>query len=62
MLFGTGMFLAAGTTIALAVLDKTFEELGIHWLGTAIKLILPIVGFGLAIYFLEMNSLLRWIK
>jgi hypothetical protein len=62
MLFGPGMLLAAGATIGVALLDKLCEELGIHWLGTAIKLILPIVGFGLAIYFLETNALLMWLK
>lgn len=62
MLFGSGLFLAAGTTISLALLDKLCDEFGIYWLGTAMKLILPIVGFGLAIYFLETNSLLRWLK
>jgi hypothetical protein len=62
MLFGSGMFLAAGATIGIALIDKLCEEFGIHWLGTAIKLILPIVGFGLAIYFLETNVLLWWLK
>lgn len=62
MLFGSGMFLAAGATIAVALLDKATEELGIHWLGTVIKLILPVVGFALAIYFLETNSILWWLK
>jgi hypothetical protein len=62
MLFGPGMFIAAGATIVIAVIDKTCEEFGIHWLGTAVKLILPIIGFALAIYFLETNVLLRWLK
>jgi hypothetical protein len=61
MLFGSGLFLAAGTTLGIALIDKTCEELGIHWLNTAVRLILPIVGFGLAIYFLETNTLLSWI-
>lgn len=62
MLFGPGMLLAAGATIGIALIDKICEEIGIHWLGAAIKMILPIVGFGLAIYFLETNALLRWLK
>jgi hypothetical protein len=62
MLFGPGMFLAAGATIGVALLDKVCEELGFNWLGTVIKLILPIVGFALAIYFLETNTMLRWLK
>jgi hypothetical protein len=61
MLFGSGMFLAAGATLGVALIDKVCEEFGIHWLNTAIRLILPIVGFGLAIYFLETNTLLSWI-
>lgn len=62
LMFSTGMFLAAGATIGVALLDKLCEELGIHWLGTFIKLLLPIAGFGLAIYFLETNAILRWLK
>lgn len=62
MLFGTGLFLAAGATIGVAVADKACEELGFNWLGTAIKLLLPIAGFGLGIYFLETNPLLWWLK
>lgn len=61
MLFGSGMFIAAGTTVGVVLLDKVCEELGFHWLSTTVKLILPIAGFALAIYFLETNTLLRWI-
>jgi hypothetical protein len=61
MLFGSGLFLAAGATIGVAAVDKLCEELGIHWLNTAVRFILPVVGFGLAIYFLETNTLLSWI-
>jgi hypothetical protein len=61
-MFSSGMFLAAGATIGVALLDKACEELGIHWLGTAIKLVLPILGFGVAIYFLQTNPILGWLK
>lgn len=62
MLFGPGMLLVAGATIGIALVDKVCEELGIYWLGTALKLIIPIAGLALAIYFLETNPLLRWLK
>ena len=62
MLFSAGMFIAAGGVIAVALVDKVCEELGWYWLSTVVKLILPIVGFGFAIYFLEHNPLLRWLK
>jgi hypothetical protein len=61
MFFGTGMFLAAGATLGIALVDKVCEDLGIFWLNTVLRLILPIVGFGLCVYFLETNALLHWI-
>jgi hypothetical protein len=61
MMFTGGMLLAAGATIAVAVLDKTFEEFGVHWLGTAFKIIIPLVGMGLGIYFLETNPIVGWL-
>lgn len=62
MLFSAGMFIAAGATITIALLDKLCEQLHIYWLSTFLKLILPIIGFALAIYFLDTNPLLRWLK
>jgi hypothetical protein len=60
MMFSGGIFLAAGATIALAVLDKTFEEFGVHWLGTAVKIVIPVVGLLLGVYFLENNPITLW--
>ena len=62
MLFSAGLFIAAGATISVALLDKVTEDLGIYWLNTFVKLILPLIGFALAIYFLETNPLMRWLK
>ncbi|MED3650593.1 hypothetical protein [Heyndrickxia sporothermodurans] len=62
MLFGPGIFIAGGATIVVALLDKTCEEFGIHWLGTAMRLLLPIAGFGLGVYFIETNPMLGWLK
>lgn len=61
MMFSGGLFLAAGATIAIAVIDKTFEEFGVHWLGTAIKIALPLAGMALGIYFLETNPIVGWL-
>jgi hypothetical protein len=33
-MFSTGMLLAAGGTIVIAVVDKALEETGFYWLGT----------------------------
>lgn len=62
MMFSAGLLISAGATIALAVTDKILEESGIHWLGTAVRIIVPLIGMGLAVYFLDHNALLRWIK
>jgi len=61
MLFGPGIFIAAGATIVCAVIDKTCEEFGIHWLGTAIKIAIPLAGMALGVYFLETNPIVGWL-
>lgn len=60
MMFGAGMFLAAGATILIAVVDKTFEEFGVHWVGTAVKIAVPVIGLLLGVYFLENNPITLW--
>jgi hypothetical protein len=62
MLFGPGIFLAAGATIAVAALDKACEEFGVHWFGTVLKLALPLVGMALGVYFLETNPIIWWLR
>lgn len=61
-MFSTGLLLSAGATIVIALLDKTCEQLHFYWVGTFLKILLPIIGFALAIYFLDTNPLLRWLK
>jgi hypothetical protein len=61
MLFTPGILLAAGATLAVAVVDKTLEEFGWHWLGTALKVIVPLAGMAVGIYFLENNPIVWWI-
>lgn len=62
MLFGPSIFIAGGVTILVALLDKTCEEFGIYWLGITMRLLLPIAGFALGVYFLETNPILGWLK
>ena len=61
MLFTPGLLLAAGATLIVAVADKTLEEFGWHWLGTCLKIIVPLAGMAAGIYFLENNPLVWWI-
>jgi hypothetical protein len=61
MLFSSGILLAGGATLFVAWIDKVAEGYGIEWLGTTLKLLLPIIGFSAGIYFLENNPLLRWL-
>lgn len=61
MLFSPMLLLAGGATLALAVLDKTFEEYGFYWLGTILKIAIPIAAFAAGVYFIETNALLPWI-
>lgn len=62
MLFGSGILLAGGGLLAVILLDTAADQLGFHLLGNVVKIILPIVGFALAIYFLETNALIGWLK
>lgn len=62
MLFGSGLLIAGGGILIVALLDTAADQLGIHWLGNLMKIILPIVGFATAIYFLETNAIIGWLK
>jgi hypothetical protein len=62
MLFGPGILIAGGSFIAVVVLEKTAEDFGITWLSTTMKLVVPIVAMLFAIYFLETNALVRWLR
>lgn len=61
MLFTPSLLMAGGATLLLIAIDKTLDEFGIHWLGTAIKIALPIIGMAAGVYFLEHNALVWWI-
>jgi hypothetical protein len=60
-MFSTGMILAAGGTIAIAVADKALEETGFYWLGTILKLAVPLAGMALGVWFLQHNPMNGWI-
>jgi hypothetical protein len=61
-MFSAGLLASVGITVLVAVTDKVLEDTGFYWLGTALKIIIPLIGMGFAIYFLETNSILRWLK
>lgn len=61
-MFSTGMILAAGGTIAIALVDKALEETGYFWVSTVLKLVLPLAGMMAGVYFLEHNPItLKWL-
>jgi hypothetical protein len=62
MLFGPGVIIVGGSILAVALLDVLADSFGFHWLGNFVKFILPIVGFAAAIYFLETNPIVGWLK
>ncbi|MFB3160451.1 hypothetical protein F4694_004094 [Bacillus niacini] len=62
MLFGPGVLIAGASFITIVVLEKTAEDFGITWLSTTLKLVVPIVAILFAIFFLETNALLRWLR
>jgi hypothetical protein len=61
-MFSVGLLLSAGATVLIAVTDKVLEDTGFYWLGTALKIAIPLIGMGMAVWFLETNSLLHWLK
>jgi hypothetical protein len=61
-MFGPEILIAGGSAIAIALLDKIADDCGIQWLSTTLKLIVPIAGLVLSVYFLQTNPLLRWLR
>jgi hypothetical protein len=61
-MFSVGLLVSAGVTVVVAIADRMLEDTGFYWLGTALKIIIPLIGMGFAVYFLETNSILRWLK
>ncbi|MFD2681493.1 hypothetical protein [Bacillus seohaeanensis] len=62
MLFEPMFFIAGGTVLAAALLDKTLEGYGFHALGTVVKIVLPIAAFAAGVYFIETNAILGWLR
>lgn len=61
-MFSAGLLASVGITVLIAVTDKVLEDTGFYWLGTALKIAIPLIAMGFAVYFLETNSILRWLK
>jgi hypothetical protein len=61
MLFSSGVLLAGGATLVIAGLEKLAEGFGFYWLGTTLKLLIPIAGLVVGVYFLETNPILHWL-
>jgi hypothetical protein len=61
-MFSTGLLLSAGATVVVVLVDKALEDAGYYWVGTILKIALPLAGMALGIYFLEHNPILRWLK
>lgn len=61
-MFSTGILLAGGSTIAIALLDKFAESCGIQWLSNILKILVPLTAMILSVYFLQHNAFLRWLR
>lgn len=61
-MFSTGLLISAGATLGIALLDKALENTGFFWLGTILKLAIPLSGMALGVYFLNHNSILGWLR
>ncbi len=60
-MFSTGLLLSAGVTIVVAIADKTLEDSGYHYLGTILRIAVPLAGMAMGVYFLQTNPILRWL-
>ncbi|MFJ7585645.1 hypothetical protein [Bacillus cereus] len=61
-MFTTGLILSAGATIVAALVDKTLEDSGYHWLGTFLRIAVPLTGMAMGVFFLETNAILGWLR
>jgi hypothetical protein len=61
-MFSTGILIAGGSSLLIALLDKFAEDCGIQWINTTLKILIPLIAMIVSVYFLETNSLLRWLK
>jgi hypothetical protein len=57
MMFSAGMLFAAAGTIGVAVVDKVLEDTGFYWVGTVLRMAIPLAGMLLGVYFLEHNPI-----
>ncbi|WP_281202652.1 hypothetical protein [Cytobacillus kochii] len=62
MLFSGGLLLAAGTTLLVATADSALESYGYGWLGTFLRIALPVAGLITGVYFIEHNALIGWLR
>lgn len=61
-MFSGGLLLAAGITVATALVDKLLDESGYQWLGTTLRIAIPLIGMALGVYFLSHNPItMRWL-
>lgn len=61
-MFSAGLLFSAGATIAVVVIEKVLDDSGYQWLGTVLKIAIPLAGMVLGVYFLETNPIVRWLK
>lgn len=61
-MFTTGLLISAGGTIAIALLDNVLESSGYQWVGTILRIAIPLGGMIAGVYFLETNEILRWLR
>ncbi|TCJ05029.1 hypothetical protein [Cytobacillus praedii] len=62
MLFGPGILIAGGATILLACIDKTLESYGFQFLGSVLRIAIPLAAMAAGVYFIETNAMIGWLK
>lgn len=61
-MFGPGILICGGLTIVVALADRIAEDCGIEWIGTTLKILVPIVALAASVYFLQTNAIVGWLR
>lgn len=62
MLFEPSILIAGGATILLACIDKMLESYGLQFLGSVLRIAIPLAAMAAGVYFIETNAIIGWLR
>jgi hypothetical protein len=57
IMFDVPFLMGAGSIVGVAVIDKLAEDYGWSWVGSVLKIVLPGLALGAAVWFLTTNPI-----